>query len=150
MAEASAWAGHGTEKMSGRIGLSGVVSGRETARGAVFMLAADALVLPTGVLTLAYLTRRLGPDGYGAFALAVAVVVTVEFGITALVSRATVYFVSSEGDPAPVAAAASRLRLGLDLAAAAALWLFAPAIAGQLGEPSLVWILRLFAVDVPL
>ena len=133
-----------------RNGLAGVVSGRETARGAVFMLGADALVLPTGVLTLAYLTRRLGPDGYGAFALAVAVVVTVEFSITALVSRATVYFVSAEGDPAPVAAAASRLRLGLDLAAAAVLWLFAPVIAGYLGEPSLAWILRLFAVDVPL
>jgi hypothetical protein len=35
--------------------------GRQTVRGAVVVFLAEALILPTGLITAAYLTRKLGP-----------------------------------------------------------------------------------------
>ena len=35
--------------------------------GSVRVLSADLLMLPTGLLTTAYLTRQLGPERYGVF-----------------------------------------------------------------------------------
>ena len=54
------------------------------------------MALPAGLLTAAFLTRQFGPDGYGAYALAVSLVVWVEGNVNAFLSRATVRFVSAE------------------------------------------------------
>ena len=47
---------------------------REMLAGTLRVFLADMLILPSGVLTTAYLTRRLGPEGYGLFILAATVV----------------------------------------------------------------------------
>ena len=46
--------------------------GRHVLAGGVRVFAAESLLVPTGLLTAAYLARRLGPDGYGLFMLAAA------------------------------------------------------------------------------
>lgn len=38
--------------------------------GTLWIFLSEALVLPTGLLTAAFLTRRLGPEGYGLLTLA--------------------------------------------------------------------------------
>jgi hypothetical protein len=38
--------------------------------GTIRVFLAEALFLPTGLLTTAFLTCRLGPEGYGLFLLA--------------------------------------------------------------------------------
>ena len=37
-------------------------------------LLAESLLIPTGLLTAAYLARRLGPEGYGVFVVVAALV----------------------------------------------------------------------------
>jgi len=44
--------------------------GRHVLDGTIRVFLAEALLLPTGLLTTAFLTRRLGPEGYGLFLLA--------------------------------------------------------------------------------
>ena len=123
--------------------------GRQLAGDAVWGLAADWLALPTGLVTAAYLGRRLGPDGYGLFALATAVAVTIEWTLSALLSRATIKLASESGDWRPVAVAAVRAHLCLGLAAGLALWVLAGPIAAWLDAPALASALRVFAVELP-
>jgi O-antigen/teichoic acid export membrane protein len=42
--------------------------------GTIRVFLAEALLLPTGLLTTAYVTRKLGPEGYGLFVLAATLV----------------------------------------------------------------------------
>ena len=42
--------------------------------GTVWSFLAEALIVPTGVLTAAFLTRRLGPETYGLYVLAAALI----------------------------------------------------------------------------
>ena len=46
--------------------------------GASWSLAAEALSVPSGLLTVAFLTRALGPSGYGRYALAASLIVFLE------------------------------------------------------------------------
>lgn len=113
-------------------------------------LLGELLILPTGLVTVAFLTRRLGAVDYGVYALAVTVVYWIEHTIDMLFSRTVIRLVGQADDPAPLLTLAFRLRLAIDLLAAAALWLCAGAVAGALGEAQLTTLLRVFAVDIPL
>ena len=75
------------------------------------------LVVPTGLLTVAYLTRRFGPEGYGLFTLAATTVMWIELAITSFCSGPVVRFVGTVDEPSAVAATAFRLRLAIDLTA---------------------------------
>jgi len=121
-----------------------------TARGALRLLIGEALIVPTGLLTVAFLTRRLGPEGYGLFTLAATMVLWIEFAITSFCSRPTIRFIGATDDPRTVATTASRLRLAVDLATMALVCLTAPAISAFLDEPEMTTLLRLFALDIPL
>jgi O-antigen/teichoic acid export membrane protein len=110
----------------------------------------ESLIVPTGLLTVAFLTRRLGPEGYGLFTLAATMVLWIEFAITSFCSRPTIRFVGTVEDPSTVATTVSRLRLVIDLATMVLVWLAAPPVAAFLGEPEMTVILRLFAIDIPL
>jgi O-antigen/teichoic acid export membrane protein len=48
--------------------------GRRTAPGIFWVFLGDALILPTGLVTAGFLTRRLGPEDYGLFTLATVLV----------------------------------------------------------------------------
>lgn len=123
---------------------------REILAGTLRVFLADMLILPSGLLTTAYLTRRLGPEGYGLFILAATVVAWVEWSVVALFSRTTIKFVSEAHDWRPVGAAVVWLHLMTSAAAMLLLAALAGPIAALLHEPHLVSYLRLFSLDIPL
>jgi O-antigen/teichoic acid export membrane protein len=118
--------------------------------GAVTVFLAEGLLLPTGLLTVAFLTRAFGPAGYGQFSLAAMVVTWIEWGITATFSRTTVKFVSEAVSWRAAAALVLRFYLAVSCVAAGLLWLAAPRVAALFNEPVLAGALRLFAFDIPL
>ncbi len=118
--------------------------------GTLRVFLAEALLLPTGLLTAAFLTRRLGPGGYGLFTLAATVVIWIESNISSVFARATVKFVGEAEDWRPIGDAVVRLHLIASGGAALLLWLFATPLATLLNEPVIATYLRLFALDIPL
>jgi O-antigen/teichoic acid export membrane protein len=118
--------------------------------GGVRVFLAESLLIPTGLLTAAYLARRLGPDGYGIFVVAAALVGWIEWGLVALLSRTSVRFVADAEDWRPVGATLVSAQAVLATIAALLLVVLAAPIAGVLGTPALAGRLRLFAADIPL
>ncbi|MDR7418069.1 MAG: oligosaccharide flippase family protein [Armatimonadota bacterium] len=125
-------------------------SRRHLLDGATRVFLGEALFFPTGLLVVAFLTRRLGPEGYGVLALTMAPVLWIEWSVAALFSRATVKLAGDAEDWRPVGAAIVRLHLAAGVLAGVLLAAFAGPVAALLGEPALAGYLRLFALDVPL
>jgi O-antigen/teichoic acid export membrane protein len=117
--------------------------------GTVFVFLSELLMLPTGIITAGFLTRRLGSSDYGLWTLAVTLVTWIEWGIASVFSRATIKVVGDADDWRPVAAVVLRLHLWVSLAATLALWLCATPIAALFNEATMVSYLRLMALDVP-
>lgn len=114
------------------------------------MFAAEALVLPTGLITLAVLTRKLGTSEYGLLTLAATAVAWIEWSLSAMLSRATNKWISGSADWKPVATTALQLYLLVGIVVAGCLILAANPLAAGLGEPALAGYLRLYAFDIPL
>src|SRR3954447_16840323 len=125
-------------------------STRHTVVGTARVFLAESLLIPTGLLTAAYLARRLGPEGYGLFMIAAALVAWIEWSLTALFSRASVKFVADAADWRPVGATILRIHLAASLPVALLLWLFSEPVARLLRMPEVSAYLRLFAADIPL
>ena len=124
--------------------------GRRILAGGARVFLAESLVIPTGLITAAYLARRLGPEGYGVFTVAAAVVAWMEWGIVAVFSRASVRFVADAEDWRPIGSTIVSVHLALSVAAAALLWVLAVPVASLLETPALAPPLRLFSLDIPL
>jgi O-antigen/teichoic acid export membrane protein len=120
------------------------------ARSSLYLLAAEALVFPTGILAAALITRVLGAPGYGLFILSLGTALWVEKVIAAFFGRSAVKLISEAADPAAVAGTSARLQLAVGLAGMLALWAVAGPLAAFLEEPRLAFLIRLAAVDVPL
>ncbi|MGH6830842.1 MAG: lipopolysaccharide biosynthesis protein, partial [Methylocella sp.] len=114
------------------------------------MFLSELVVLPTGILTLAILTRALGPHHYGVFALAVSFVSWIEWGISSIYGRAAIKLLSEAADWRPAARSIIRLCGGTGLAAALLLWIFAPAVARFFREEELLTTLWLLGLDIPI
>jgi O-antigen/teichoic acid export membrane protein len=125
-------------------------SGRHMASGTIQVFLAESLLLPTGLLTAAYLTRQLGPEGYGLLMLATTIVSWLGWSITSAFTRTTIKFIGEAEDWRSVAATVLQLHLVLGVAAAALFWLLSKPVAGALGEPELAPYLRLFVLEVPI
>ena len=117
--------------------------------GTAWGLLAEALAVPTGLATVAFLTRALGVADYGRYTLTVGFIMVLQGGITSLLSRASIKFVSQAEDWRPVGTSVLRLHLGIGLALALAITALAPAIAALMEEPSLEGFLRLLAWVLP-
>lgn len=116
----------------------------------VRVFAAEALMVPSGLLVAAYLARRLEPEGYGLFVLALMITVWVEWSVVSLFARQTIKLVSEADDWQGVGAAAVRQSLLTSLLAAALLCVAAYPLAFLLDAPQLAAYLCLFALDIPL
>ncbi len=127
-----------------------IAAGRHTLDGTVRVFLAESLLLPTGLATLAFLTRQLGAGGYGLFILAAQVVTWIEWSITTLTARAVNKCVSEATDWRPVATTVLHLHLAVSVPVAVALALLAGPLAKALGQPVLTGYLQLFALDIPL
>jgi O-antigen/teichoic acid export membrane protein len=118
--------------------------------GTARVFLAEALIVPTGLLTVALLTRHLGPSDYGRYTLAVTFVLWLEWGFSAPFARAAVRLVGGAAEWGPMAALVVRVQFVVGVLTALALWLTAPIVARTLDEPALSSLLRLFSLDLPL
>jgi O-antigen/teichoic acid export membrane protein len=118
--------------------------------GTVRVFLAQALFPLTALITTAFLTRRLGPEGYGRLVLAATLAVWVEVSINSLFSRAAIKFVGNAEDWRPIGSAIARLHLIVSGSAAGLLVLLSVPLAQLFNEPALASYLCLFALDIPL
>ncbi len=127
---------------------SGVTA--RTLDGTVRVFLAEALILPTGLLTAAYLTRKLGPADYGVLSLAVSLVAWLQWSLSSFFTRASIQVVGESADWRPVGAVLLRVHLlsggVLAVLVAAAAW----PVANALREPQLTGYLLLLAPEVVL
>lgn len=132
-----------------------VIEGRPSATKEVFggsarVFIAEAISLPTGLVTAAFLARRLGPSGYGVFTLTMAVAAWLEWTLASLFARAAVKLVADADDWRPAGAVALRMYGVSGVLGFAALWVAASPLAALMHEPSLTSHLHVLAFDVPL
>jgi O-antigen/teichoic acid export membrane protein len=118
--------------------------------GTARVFLAELLILPTGLLVTALLTRRLGAAGYGLFALTATLVTWIEWSVTSIFARATIKFAAEAADWRGIGSTVLRLHLLAGAGAAVLLWLSAPLLGRLLHEREIVAYLRLFALDIPL
>lgn len=129
---------------------SAAAVGRRAFRGSVGITLADSLAVPAGLIIIIALTRGLGPELYGIFVLATAIVLWLEWTLASFFSRATVKMVSDTSAPMDVAGTLVRWEFAIGLVAGIVLALGAGAIASVLNEPGLAAPLRLLAIDIPI
>jgi len=120
------------------------------ARGTLRVLLAESLVVPAGLVTAAFLGRAFGPADFGLFMLAASIVLTLQWMVVAMFSRATVKLVTEAADWRPAGAAVLRWNAGAGTAMALGLWLVSGRLAVALGEPLLAPTLTLFALEIPI
>lgn len=118
--------------------------------GAVRVFLSESLLVPTGLVTTIFLTRRLGPESYGIYGLAVGIVVWIEFSICNIFGGTSIKFIGEAEDWEPIAIKVLRLYILISAAAALALWTLSGEIAWLLGAPKLGTYLPLLAIDIPI
>src|SRR5688572_30285516 len=109
-------------------------AGRRVLDGTIRVFLAEALFPLTGLVTAAFLTRRLGPGDYGLLTLAATVVLWVEAGISALLSRTTIRLIGDSDDWTRVGLTVMRVYLFVGCGAGLVLYLAATQIAALLQE----------------
>jgi len=116
--------------------------------GTVRIFIAESLILPTGLLTVAFLTRKLGPENYGLYTLAAAIASWLCWTVTSIYSRAAIKFVSEADNWRPVGAFVLKLSLAAGLGVGLCVFLLAPPLAQWLKTPTLAPYLQLFSVEI--
>ena len=124
-------------------------SQRNWLNGSALIFLGEALSLPTGLVTAAFLSRQFGPAGYGYLVLAATLVSWVEWSVTSLFSRASFKLLSEQENWRPFAVSILRLHFLIGAACAGVFWVSADWIAGIVNEPELAKYLKLFALDIP-
>jgi O-antigen/teichoic acid export membrane protein len=118
--------------------------------GVMVTLLAESIAMPAGLITAAVMTRGLGPEVYGSFAVVASTVATLEWLLIAIYARAVVKFVAEADVWPPVAATSFRAYVLSGMGIGAAIWLLAGPMAAALNDPSLAEYFRLFAPQIPL
>ena len=111
---------------------------------------AEALAVPTGLITAGFLSRKLGTSDYGLLTLCGTIVSWIEWSVASVLGRASIKFVSEAADWRPVAAGLVRWHLILGIAAAVAVWFLAAPLEVMLDEPGLTPLMRLMSFGIPI
>jgi len=124
-------------------------TGDSLVRGSLVGLVCEMMILPTGLLTAAILTRSLGLDAYGLIGVVIAAATPVAWvAASVLGQRAGVRLVAEARDPMAAASGVLRASMLIGAGAAASFALAAPALAGLLDQPGLVPALLIAAGEV--
>jgi O-antigen/teichoic acid export membrane protein len=123
---------------------------REVFGGSTRVFVAEALALPTGLVTAAVLARSFAPEGYGLFTLTAAIVTWLEWTLASLLARASVKVLADAEDWRPAGAVVLRAYAIGGVLGFVTLWVAAGPIAALMHEPSLARLIRVLALDVPL
>ena len=124
--------------------------GRHLVDGTARVFLAGLLFPLTGIITAAFLTRRLGADGYGLLVLSTTLFAWIELCINPFFSRATIKFVGEAKDWRPIGATVVRLQLLAGVGGGLLLGLLSFPLARLFGEPLLAPCLALYALHVPI
>lgn len=123
--------------------------GDSLTRGTAVGLISEAMILPTGIISAAILTRTLGLDLYGLVGVAMAAVSPVAWFVTSVFGmRSTVKIIADATDPIAAASALIRFNALLGLVCGALFFLAAPYLADWLDQPEIVGALRIGALEV--
>jgi len=125
-------------------------SGRYLLDGTARVFLASLLLPLTGIITAAFLTRRLGTDGYGLLVLSTTIVLWVELTITAFLNRASIKFIGEAKDWLPVGTTVIRLHLLAGIGGGLLLGMLAVPLSWLFDEPALALCLVLYAMQVPI
>ncbi len=125
-------------------------SERRMMEGTARILLAESLFPLTALITVSFLTRHLGPSGYGLLALTLTTIIWIESAIISFFTKATIKFVGETNDWKPLGATVIRLNLAAGCAAMVVVWLLAAPFSALLNEPALAFYLRVGAVDIPI
>ena len=125
-------------------------TGHRMVEGTARILLAEALFPVSALVTTAFLTRHLGPQGYGLLALTLTAIIWIETVITSFFSKATLKFISESKEWKPVGTTIIRFSLLAGGVAMIVIWLVAGPVSALLHEPDLAFYLRLGAVDIPI
>ncbi|ULA64035.1 MAG: Membrane protein involved in the export of O-antigen and teichoic acid (Modular protein) [Nitrospira sp.] len=125
-------------------------SGRHLLDGTARVFLAGLLLPLTGIITAAFLTRRLGADGYGLLVLSTTLFGWVELTINAFFSRATIRLVGVAADWRPVGMTVIRLHVLAGVVGGLLLGLLAIPLSWLFQEPELASYLALYAFHVPI
>ncbi len=118
--------------------------------GTARIFLAELLFPLTALITTGFLTRQLGPQGYGLLALTLTTIIWVESAINSFFTKATIKFVGETDDWKPVGAMVVRLSLKIGIAAMVLVWILAAPLSALFKEPDLAFYLRVCALDIPL
>lgn len=132
------------------MGLLTTATGRRMMDGTARIFLAELLFPLTALITTGYLTRQLGPQGYGMLALALATIIWIEGAIISFFNKATIKFIGETNDWKPVGSMVVRLSLKIGVTAMLLVWLLAGPLSALFNEPDLTFYLRICALDIPL
>lgn len=124
--------------------------GRHLLDGTARVFLAGLLLPLTGIITAAFLTRRLGADGYGLLVLSATLFGWIELSINSFFSRATIKFVGEAKDWRPVGTTVIRLHVLAGVIGGLLLGLLSFPLAWFLHEPLLAPYLALYALHIPI
>jgi O-antigen/teichoic acid export membrane protein len=118
--------------------------------GTARIFLAELLFPLTALITTGFLTRQLGPQGYGLLALTLTTIIWVESAINSFFTKATIKFVGEADDWKPVGVMVIRLSLKIGIGAMVLVWILAAPLSALFKEPDLAFYLRVCALDIPL
>lgn len=124
--------------------------GRHLLDGTAWVFLAGLLFPLTGIITAAFLTRRLGIDGYGLLVLSTTLFGWIEFSLNSFFSRATIKFVGEAKDWHPVGETVIRLHVLAGACGGLFLGLLSFPLAWLFREPLLAPYLALYALHLPI
>lgn len=124
--------------------------GRRFATGTFWISVGRLGVLPLGLLIAIALTRALGPENFGVFAVSLSIYVWIQSALNAAFNRTTVTLIASGGGASPLASALVQWETGFGVLAGVLLWVTAPWIATVLHAAELQAPLQLLAFGLPL
>jgi O-antigen/teichoic acid export membrane protein len=132
------------------MGLLTSPTGRRMMDGTARILLAELLFPLTALITTGFLTRELGPQGYGLLALTLTTIIWIESAINSFFTRATLKFVGETGDWKPVGAMVVRFSAKIGVSAMVLLWILAGPLSALFNEPEFAFYIRLGALDIPI
>jgi O-antigen/teichoic acid export membrane protein len=118
------------------------------AKGAFAGFGAELIVLPTGLITTAFLARNLEPADYGVFAVLTSLITLVCWIATSVLARTAVRIVSEAEDWEWVATTVLRWRASLGAALFVAFAVVALPLSSLLGNDDMAQYLRFFAIEL--
>ena len=123
---------------------------RFTLEGSIRIFFAESLVMPTGFIVIAILTRSLGAEQYGLYILAFSIVGWIEISLNSLFKHSSILVSSESQNVEATSSIILRSYLIAGISAGLLLLLFSHSIATLFDEPRLTLLLRFFSLDIPL